>query len=63
MNLALALFPDIDGLDGLIEQSMPWFIAWLVTLALLLIGLTAFQLVQHFRLRSPVEKLLRKRFG
>lgn len=60
---ALSLFPDIDGLDGLIEQSMPYFGLWLFVLALLLIAVVVADCVNRFRRRSPVEKLLRRRFG
>jgi hypothetical protein len=63
MYLALALFPDVDGLDDLIEASMPWFTLWLIALALALIFIVVGQGVSRFRRRSPVERLLRRRFG
>lgn len=63
MQLALALFPETDTLDLLIEQSMPWFTLWLFALALILVSLVIGQAIQRYRTRSPVEKMLRKRFG
>lgn len=63
MYLALTLFPDVDGLDGLIEQSMPWFGLWLFALALVLAVIVTADCVDRFRRRSPVDRLLRRRFG
>lgn len=63
MWLALTLFPEVDGLDGLIEESMPWLGAWLFLLAIILVVMVIGSLIQRFRRRSPVEKLLRRRFG
>lgn len=58
MPLALALFPDHDGL---IEASMPWFGLWLFALAAGLVVLVVCQGVSHCRRHSPVEQLLRNR--
>lgn len=61
MPLAVTLFPDADGLDGFIEQSMPWLGAWLCALAIVLVIILIGQGIAKFRARSPVEKLLRRR--
>jgi hypothetical protein len=64
LSLALSLFPDnIDGLDSLIEQSMPLFALWLLALGFLLSGVVVHKCVVRFKERSPVEKILRRRFG
>lgn len=63
MQLALALFPDVDGLDGLIDESMPWFAAWLILLAISLLIMLAGKGIARLRRRSPVEQLLHRRFG
>lgn len=63
MQLALSLFPDVDGLDGLIESSMPVFALWLFALALVLAAIVISECVDRVRHRSPVDKLLRRRFG
>ena len=63
MPIFLTLFTDVDVVDDLIEQTMPYFALWIAALALILVGFVAFDLVQRFRPRSPVEKLLRRRFG
>lgn len=64
MPLAVSLFADegLDGLDGLIEATLPWFMLWLIALALVLALYASIVAVHHLR-RSPVEKLLRRRFG
>lgn len=63
MSLALTLFPEVDTIDVLIEESMPWLLAWLVLLAVALGVVTIGNAVARFRGRSPVEKLVRGRFG
>jgi len=64
MWLALTLFPEVDGLDGLIEESMPWLGAWLFLLMMILVLTVIGGAIVRYRERhSPVEKLLRKRFG
>lgn len=60
MQLALALFPETEGLDGLIEESMPWLMAWLVLAALFLSAVVVAHAATTIRSRSPVEKLLRR---
>lgn len=67
MQLALALFPATDGLDGLIEQSMPWLLIGLVLIglvltALFLSGVIVLRAAALFRRRSPVERILRRGF-
>lgn len=62
MPLALSLF-DIDGLDGLIESSMPAFALLLLALAIVIAAIVISQCVDRARHRSPVDKLLRRRFG
>lgn len=61
MPLAITLFSDADGLDGWIEESMPWLGAWLLLLAVVLVIILIGQGIAKFRSRSPVEKLLRRR--
>jgi uncharacterized membrane protein YeiB len=56
-------FPDPDLVEILIEESMPWFMAWCFALALVLVAYALGALVLRVRARSPVEKLLRRRFG
>lgn len=63
MTLALTLFSDADGLDDLIEASMPGLMLWLVILALAIVVVLVLNLFDRFKPRSPVEKLLRRRFG
>jgi uncharacterized membrane protein len=63
MPLALALFPDVDRLEDLIEASTPWFGLWLIALAVVLIVLVIGQGVSRLRHRLPVDRLLRRRFG
>lgn len=63
MSLALSLFPDVDGLDGLIEASMPLFMLWLIALGAAVVLVILHNFTDRMRRRSPVEKLLRRRFG
>ena len=63
MPILLTLFTDVDVVDDIIEQTMPYFALWIAALALILVGFVTFDLIQRFRPRSPVEKLLRRRFG
>lgn len=63
MPLALTLFPDIDGLDGLIESTMPLFAFVLFALGAAIVGVLAHDCVDRIRHRSPVDKLLRRRPG
>jgi hypothetical protein len=64
MPLALDLFPDLDGLPGLMEDCAPWIEAWAVILATILVAAIALQLGRQIRsLRSPVRKLMRGRHG
>lgn len=55
-----SLFPAPDLLTELIEESLPWFIAWTVTLALLLGTFIASSVVSRC-IRSPLDRLLRRR--
>jgi hypothetical protein len=59
MSLSLSLF-DLDGFDGLIEQSMPWFALWLFAVAIGLAIVVAFRCLERVRHRSPVDRLLRQ---
>lgn len=63
MSLALSLLPDVDGLDGLIEASMPLFVLWLIALGTAVVVVILHDCIDRMRHRSPVEKLLRRRFG
>lgn len=57
------LFPDLDGLDGLIAESELFLQAYLWSLVVL-VGLVVIgQCVSYFKRRSPVEQMLRRRFG
>lgn len=52
---------DIDLLDAIIEESMPWLQAWFMLLSLL-IGVIVLRAASDFirRRRSPVARYLRK---
>lgn len=63
MPLALSLLPELDGLDFLIEESMPWLIAWCLVLALIAAFAVVLLIIDSFMRRAPVEKMLRRRFG
>lgn len=63
MPFARTLFPEPDLIEVLIEQSMPWFMAWCFGLALVLSIYVAILAGRRLRPRSPVEKLLRRRLG
>jgi hypothetical protein len=60
MSLSISLFPDLDGLDGLISDSEFYLRLWAMALALILAGVVARGAVA-VRKRSPVEKILRRR--
>jgi hypothetical protein len=62
LDLELSLFPDLDGLDGLISDSIPWLQLWAVVLVAALFLIMVRAGLAHLR-RSPVEKILRRRFG
>lgn len=62
MWFAKSLF-DLDGLDFLIEESMPVLAIWLVALAVSLATVVISEGVDRIKHRSPVDKLLRRRFG
>ena len=55
--------PDPDLIEALIDESMPWFMAWCFLLMAVLIAMVIGNLVARFKQRSPVEKLLRRRVG
>ena len=63
MQKALTFFPETGTIEMLIEESMPWFMAWCFVLTIVLLAFITCELVSRLRRRSPVEKLLRKRFG
>lgn len=63
MSLAVSLFSDADGLDDLIEASMPMLMLWMCALAVAIVLVIGFNAIDRLRHRSPVEKLLRRRFG
>lgn len=60
MSLALSLFPDLDGLDGLISESETVLSVYLATLAILLAFVVVAECIAWFKRRSPVEKMLRR---
>lgn len=60
--LSLSLFPDIDSLEGLIDETSTVLTVYVVTLAILLAVIVIGEVIAHRR-RSPVEKLLRRRLG
>lgn len=56
------LFPlDPDLLADLLDETLPWFQAWAMTLALLL-GSAVVAWLAAQRRRFPVERLLRRGF-
>jgi hypothetical protein len=61
MPLSLSLFPDIDGLDGLISDSEVVLAVFLATLAILLAFVVIGRCVDYVRRQSPVEKIVRRR--
>lgn len=60
MQQALAFFPETGTIDILIEESMPWFMAYGFVLAIVLIVYAICLGVSRLRHRSPVEQLLRR---
>lgn len=54
-------FPQPDLLDLLIEETMPWFMAYGFATALVLAVYLSGAGLLRLRRRSPVEQLLRKR--
>jgi len=62
MHFVAPLF-DFDRLDELIDAAMPGLALWVFALAFCLILYVLIECVGRFRRRSPVEKLLRRRFG
>lgn len=62
MPIALDFF-DFDGFDGLIPDSENCLSISLAILALLLLVAAVGEFACRIRRRSPVEKLLRRRFG
>lgn len=57
------LFPDIDNLDRVMAQAETVLAVWIAALAILLAFVVIGDCIQRFKKRSPVEKLLRRRFG
>lgn len=60
MSLAVSLFPD---LDGLISESETVLCIYLAVLAIVVVFVVVGACVERFKARSPVEKILRRRFG
>lgn len=59
MSLAL----DLDGLDRLLNDNPIWFDLWVAALlAFLVLSFVVPMATRHLR-RSPVEKLIKRRFG
>ena len=63
MWLSISLFPDLDGLDGLIDQSEWVLQTWLWAMAFLLIFIVSRECALRFKRRSEVEKIIRRRLG
>jgi len=61
MWLSITLFPDLDGLDGLIDQSELALEAWLGALAILLAFVVIGRCVDRVKRRVKVEKIVRRR--
>jgi len=61
MWLSISLFPDLDGLDGLISESELVLQAWLGALAILIAFVVIGRLVDRFKRRVKVEKISRRR--
>lgn len=59
---ALPLDIDLDHVAALIDESLPWFQAWLAVLALML-GLVVLSAARDFarRRNDPVARMLRRR--
>lgn len=54
-----SLFPDLD-LEGLLDESMPWVLAWIVLVgATLVTVVVAGVLNLERKSRSPVERVMR----
>lgn len=53
---------DLDLIADLIDESLPWFHAWLVLLALLLSAVVLAEIMARLK-RSPLDRLLRRRLG
>lgn len=62
MWLAISLF-DLDGLDFLVEETTPWLGLALFALAIVLAIVVVRNCADRIVHRSPVDKLLRRRFG
>jgi hypothetical protein len=54
---------EADEIEFLVEQSMPWLFLLLLALAACVVGVVALELGLWLRGRSPVERILRRRFG
>lgn len=64
MQPILSLLPDPDTITMLVEESMPWFIGWLLAIVLIVLAMAIFKAVSVVVKPSPVEKLVKRRgFG
>lgn len=62
MPLAIQLFPDLDGLDGLVSDSETMLMIYLCTAAGALCLAAIVNCAAAIRRRSPVERLMKRRF-
>jgi hypothetical protein len=58
MQLSISLFPDLDGLDGLIDDSATVVLVCLAAWLLVLVFVAVDDLVERYR--SPVRKLMKR---
>jgi hypothetical protein len=63
MQTANTIFSQPDIIEILIEESMPWFMGWCFAITIVLFAFLICDGVSRMVRRSPVDKLLRRRFG
>jgi len=61
MWLSISLFPDLDGLDGVISESETVLETFLMTLAILVAFVVIGRCVERVKRRVKVEKVVRRR--
>lgn len=63
MQAATTIFSQPDIIDILIEESMPWFMGWCFAIAVVVLAFLICDGIARLVRRSPVDRLLRRRFG
>lgn len=61
--LATSIFSALDIPDDLISETEVVLAIYVAALAIVLVFVVAFHCIERFKRRSPVEKILRRRFG